>query len=236
MGPVAAPENEADAPEGPLTPAQVEAGRAMAAAQAARLALFRRLFEEIGFPLLCHERACARSRRCRSDREGDPRVMPPCFVRYRDELRFLLDNPLGLANQRRLAEGGEAALPPEGLFDRMEPGPGFTAWIARLAAADPHAPTLLESLYGTDPGALARLRREPGRRGPADWEYDPEGFAAYMASGDWRRPPSFRPRPVRVAGRLITCDGDEAGGLEDERLWAERDGAAVKPGPSEDGR
>ena len=122
---------------------------------------FRRLGDAIGLAPICPEPACARARRC----VGPPnRVMPLCWTHYLEEIRFFYLPALKEAKAR--FEG------PEGWPDPPRP---------------PKRPslTLLEALYGPD---LSRLRRPKGAPGSDCHERNPEGFARYLAAGDWREP------------------------------------------------
>jgi hypothetical protein len=122
---------------------------------------YRRLGEAIGLPLICPERACARAGRC----VGPPSaVAPPCWAHYREVMRFFV-LPALKEQEASLAEGGE---PPEG-----------------PSARPAGAATVLEAIYGPD---LGRLRRPKGAPASDCHECDPEGFARYMAAGDWREP------------------------------------------------
>ena len=61
---------------------------------------------------------------------------------------------------------------------------GAEAWEPSAAPAG----TLIEMLCGGDPDALERLRRPKGVPGPGGWEQDPDRFARYIETGDWRNP------------------------------------------------
>jgi hypothetical protein len=170
--------------------APVEAEEERVLSQDEQMDSHRRIFDRLGLPAICPEAACRRGRHCCGVRSGAPRrAFPPCFWIYREEIRFLLANPLGLdAVMRALATGELPEVPPT---------PGFAEWEERLGRAmqamlvDRTAGTLLEALY--DRGTLKRIARARPPAEPVGWEGDADGFARAMARAEWQ---PGRPAPA----------------------------------------
>ena len=163
------------------TEAQMQAQAEMDRRRAEEQDAWRELSEWVGLPLICPARSCRRAGRCTGQPSARTRGLHPCLKHYREEVRFLLDGPDGLTE--RLPERGRAA---------------------DAASAPRQRLTLIEAIYGTGREALDRLRRPKGVRGPGGWSNDPEGFARYMETGDWRNPGNLaRPAPVNYYGRWV---------------------------------
>ena len=194
----------------------------------------RIICDHVGLYLICPEGECRRAGHCAGPPSAKGFGNPFCFGHYREELRFLLASPYlidtilewadrpfddpamdylekpgGRAWVERVVTGGlmrtaraqgvsldavaDIALGEEGRAEE---------YFRHVKAPEPR--TLIEMIYGEDAPVLARLRRPRGVRGPGGWEIDPDGFAAYMAEGDWREPGRVgRPAPVCYYGRWV---------------------------------
>jgi hypothetical protein len=163
------------------TEAQMKAQADMDQRRAEEEDAWRELSEWPGLPLICPAGSCRRAGRCAGRPSAKTHGLQPCLKHYREEVRFPLYGPDGLTEQ--LAERGP---------------------VADAASAPRRGLTLIEAIYGTGREALNRLRRPKGVRGPGAWSNDPEGFARYMAAGDWRNPGNLaRPAPVNYYGRWV---------------------------------
>jgi hypothetical protein len=135
------------------TEAQMRAQAEMDRRQAEEQEACRELCEWVGLPLICPERGCRRAGRCAGPASAATFGMPPCFMHYREEVRFLLIGPENLA----------AELESLGL-------------VSDEPVAREDGKSLIEFVYGRDAAALERLRRLKGVMGPQGWECDPEAF------------------------------------------------------------
>jgi hypothetical protein len=159
----------------------------------AEIHLTRLRMEWFGAPPICFLPECRRAGQCCGDPQKGRYYLPPCFGHYREEVRFMIFAPGGMADV--LEEAGLATEADEAEDDDSEPLPE-------------HLPkdtlTVLELYYGPGAKKYERLRRSPQVLGPGGWEIDPEGFDRYIEAGDWRHPEGvcYRP-PMRYRNRLI---------------------------------
>jgi hypothetical protein len=176
------------------TEAQLAAQKESERRRAEETEALRGFYERMGLPLICHDRACRRARRCRGDVKDGKLGALPCFWHYREEMRFLLFSPGALM---QLWEEVVPQAPGSADPDAPEPTVGYIP-------SDPNKPTLLELIFGSDAKALAKLRRPKHGKRPGSWERDPEAFERYFMSGDWRDPGDVcRREPVLMGGRWV---------------------------------
>lgn len=161
-----------------------------------RIARYRRLQDWFGAAPICFVARCRRTGRCSGDPQKGRFYLPPCVGHYREEFRFLVLAPGGV--RARMIAAGRWPRPSGAAAPDEAPG-------SAPAAAPPQAlPTVIGWFYGTDAQVLRRLRRAAHMRSPGGWETDPEGFARYMAEGDWRNPEQVcRREPAPMHGRWV---------------------------------
>ena len=159
--------------------------------QLVEIHITRLQMEWFGAPPICFLPECRRAGQCRGNPHKGRFHLSPCFGHYREEYRFLMFAPGGLEDLMK-----EAGLP-------ADAGEAYGADAEPLPEHLAKGVTVLELFYGPKP-KYERLRRSPQVLGPFGWERNPEEFARYIETGDWRHPERvcYRP-PIRYGNVLV---------------------------------